>query len=79
MALGDACRVGSWHTRCMTVLKAILAALGETMAPDGTMVKIRLRVTLDMLVTLMVTVLAVVLAVGYQVLGRWARRSDPSD
>jgi hypothetical protein len=63
----------------MNALRTILSALGESMAPDGTMAKMRVRTTLDMLLTLAVTVLAVALTVGYQVFGRWARRQNPPD
>ena len=49
------------------------------MTPDGTMVRMRIRTTLDMVLTLAVTALAVGLIVGYQVVGRWARRSDSPD
>ena len=49
------------------------------MTPDTTMARMRFRTTLDVLVTLGVTVLAVGLAVGYQVIGRWARRSGSPD
>jgi hypothetical protein len=63
----------------MNALRTILSALGESMAPDGTMAKMRVRTTLDMLLTLAVTLLAVALTVGYQVFGRWARRQNPPD
>jgi hypothetical protein len=43
--------------------------------PLGGLWRLRARVTLDLLVTLGVTLFAIVLAVGYQVMGRWARRS----
>lgn len=59
----------------MSALRTILSALAEGMTPDGTMVRMRFRTTLDMLVTLVVAALAVVLAIGYQVVGRWARRA----
>jgi hypothetical protein len=58
----------------MNALRAILLGVGESMTPDGTMVKNRMRITADMLVTMAVMVLAIVLAVGYQVLGRWGNR-----
>jgi hypothetical protein len=63
----------------MNALRTILSALGESIAPDGTMAKMRVRTTLDMLLTLAVTLLAVALTVGYQVFGRWARRQNPPD
>ncbi len=59
----------------MSVLRSILSAYTEAMTPDGTMVRMRLRSTLDLLLTTGVTILAIGLAVGYQVVGRWARRS----
>jgi len=64
----------------MSALRTILSAIAESMAPDGTMVKMRFRVTLDMLTTLAVTVLAIGLGIGYQVLGRrGARGSSRTD
>ena len=65
----------SWHTRGMSALRTVFSALADSMTPDGTMTRMRLRTSIDMLVTLVVTVLAVVLAVGYQLIGRWARRA----
>jgi transcriptional regulator GlxA family with amidase domain len=59
----------------MTALRTILSAFADAMAPDGMILRMRFRTTLDMLVTTAITVLAVVLAVGYQVIGRWARRA----
>jgi hypothetical protein len=59
----------------MSAPRTILSAVTEAMTPDGTMAKMRFRTTLDMLVTLVVAALAVVLVIGYQVLGRWARRA----
>lgn len=63
----------------MRALAAILSAFVETMAPDGNLVRLRLRTTLDMVITLVVTLLAVVLTVGYQVIGRWSRRQARDD
>jgi hypothetical protein len=63
----------------MSALRTIFSAMSGSMTPDGTMVRIRFRTTLDMLLTMAITVLAVGLAVGYQVFGRWARRSRSSD
>lgn len=65
----------AWHTRGMTALRTLLSAFTETMAPDGRLVRLRFRATLDLLLTAGITILAVALAVGFQVLGRWARRS----
>jgi len=62
----------------MSALRTILSGLAGAMAPDGTMTRIRLRTTLDMLLTLGVTVFAVVITIGYQVLGRRAR-GGPSE
>jgi hypothetical protein len=59
----------------MSALRTILSAFAESMTPSGTMVRMRFRTTLDMLVTLVVAALAVVLVIGYQVVGRWARRA----
>lgn len=58
----------------MSAIIAIVGAIAETLTPDGTMVKVRARMTVDMLVTLLTALLAVVLVVGYQVLGRWGHR-----
>ena len=69
----------AWHTRTMTALRTIFSAVADSMTPDGTMVRMRTRTTLDMVVTLATTILAVVLIVGFQVLGRWTRRSTSSD
>ena len=59
----------------MTALRTLLMAISDAMAPDGRFLRMRFRTRLDMLVTAFVTLLAVVLAVGYQVIGRWARRT----
>ncbi len=61
----------------MRVMSAILSAIGEILVPRGNMDQIRFRVA--NLVTLLMTVVMVLLAVGYQVLGRWARRSSHPD
>ena len=45
------------------------------MRPLGGLWRLRARVTLDLLITLAVTILALGLAVGYQLVGRWSRRS----
>jgi len=63
----------------MSAIGTIISAIANSMTPDGTLARIRFRTTLDMLVTLVVTVLAVALTVGYQVFGRWARRSGRTD
>jgi hypothetical protein len=43
--------------------------------PLGSLWRLRARVTLDLLTTLAVTIVAIALAAGYQIVGRWARRS----
>ena len=43
--------------------------------PLGSLWRLRARVTLDLLVTLAVTLIAIGLAAGYQLVGRWSRRS----
>ena len=63
----------------MSALRTIFSAVAEPMMPDTTMARMRFRTTLDVLLTLGVTALAVGLAVGYQVIGRWARRSGSPD
>lgn len=52
----------------MNTLRTIVSGLIEGMAPDGTLVKVRLRITLDALLTLLVSIIAIGLTVGYQVL-----------
>jgi hypothetical protein len=59
----------------MRALRKAFTALAESMTPDGTMTKMRARSSMDTFVTLAVTALAIVLGVGYQVVGRWARRA----
>lgn len=59
----------------MTALRTILSGFTEAMAPDGTMMRMRFRTTLDLLVTVAIAILAVALAVGYQVAGPLARRA----
>ena len=51
----------------MSALRTILGGLAEGMTPDGTMVRNRMRIRLDMLVTVVVGILAIALAVVYQV------------
>jgi len=70
------------HSRCMTRSRiargpaAVVARpIGSLFRPIGSLWRLRARVTLDMLVTLGVTAFAIGLAVGYQLVGRWARRS----
>ncbi len=63
----------------MRAIGTIISAIADSMTPDGTLVRMRFRTSLDMLVTLAVTILALALTVGYQVFGRWARRSGRSD
>jgi hypothetical protein len=63
----------------MSALRSFFSAVAESMTPNTTMARMRLRTTLDVLLTLGVTLLAVGLAVGYQVIGRWARRSGSPD
>lgn len=60
----------------MSAVRTIISAVMDSMTSDG--VRMRSRTTLDTVVTLAVAVLAVVLAVGYQLVGRWARRSGSS-
>lgn len=68
-----------WHTRGVNAITTLLAAIADSFTPDGTMARMRFRTSLDMVLTLLVTLLAVGLAVGYQVFGRWARRSQGGD
>lgn len=64
----------AWHTRGMTALRSLFSAITDGMTPDGMIIRMRFRTTLDMLLTTAITILAVVLAVGYPVIGRVARR-----
>ena len=57
-----------WHTRGMETLKDTLVEATEAVVPRPTIIRMRLRISLDMLVTLLLTLLAVGLAVAYQVL-----------
>jgi hypothetical protein len=59
----------------MTALRSFLSAFLDGLAPDGDILRMRFRTKLDSLITLLVTLLAVALAIGYQVVGRWARRA----
>lgn len=63
----------------MRAIGTFLSAIAEWFAADGRLVRMRFRTTLDTLVTLAITALAIVLTLGYQILGRWARRSDRAD
>jgi hypothetical protein len=62
----------------MSAFRTIIVVVADSMAADGRLMRLRVRTTLDTLVTLLVAVLAIGLAVGYQLVGRWARRSDSS-
>ena len=42
--------------------------------PVSSLWRLRVRISLDLLVTLAVTALAIGLAVAYQLVGRWSRR-----
>ena len=59
----------------MSALRSLISAFADAMTPDGMILRMRFRTSIDLLVTTAITVLAVVLAVGYQVIGRWARRA----
>lgn len=59
----------------MAALRTLVSAVAEGMAPDATTTRLRFRATLDIILTAAITVLAVALALGYQVIGRWARRA----
>lgn len=63
----------------MSALGTLLSAFVDAMTPSATLMRMRVRTTLDMLTTMVVTLLAVVLTVGYQVFGRWARRQARDD
>jgi hypothetical protein len=60
----------------MNALGSVIAAVADSFMPDGTTARLRFRATLDMLLTLLITLLAVALTVGYQLFGRWARRTQ---
>jgi hypothetical protein len=58
----------------MSALRSILSGVGDAFTPDGTLIRVNLRITLDMLVTLAITLLAIGLTIGYQLLGRRVSR-----
>jgi hypothetical protein len=58
----------------MSVLRVVLSAIGEIWAPDPTLVKNRVRISVDHLLTVGITLLAIGLAFGYQLLGRLGPR-----
>ncbi|HSM32921.1 MAG TPA: hypothetical protein VK987_02425 [Anaerolineae bacterium] len=49
-------------------LRATLLSLGEALAPDSTLLRIRFRARIDLLLTLLFATMALVLSIGYQVL-----------
>jgi|GEM_PF-4651363 len=61
----------------MSALRSILSPIVNGMSPDGTIMRIRLRTTLDMVLTMGITVFAVALTIGYHVSGRRGRNSAP--
>jgi hypothetical protein len=52
----------------MSAVRSILLGLGEAMAPDGTLMRVRFRAQLDVLITLLLATVAVGLAIAYQAL-----------
>jgi len=52
----------------MRALRAILIDLGEAMAPDSTLLRVRFRAQRDQVITLLLATVAFGLALGYQVL-----------
>lgn len=52
----------------MNALRATLLSLGQAMAPDGKLMRGRMRDRLDLLLTLLFVMVALGLTVGYQVL-----------
>lgn len=64
----------SWHTQGMSPVKHVAGAIAESMTPDATLLRVRFRISLDMLLTLALTIIAIGLAIGYQVMGRWGAR-----
>jgi hypothetical protein len=63
----------------------LLLGLGEAMAPDGSLMRVRLRAQLDVLITLLLAIIAVGLAIAYQALRHlpqswrdWLLGDDPS-
>ena len=56
------------HSEAMSALRAILLGLGEAMAPDSTLMRVRFRAQRDQVITLLLATIAFGLAFGYQVL-----------
>lgn len=63
----------------MHALGSLIAAVADSFMPDGTTARLRFRASLDMVLTFLITLLAIGLTVGYQVFGRWARRTRRGD
>ncbi|MFV2063793.1 MAG: hypothetical protein ACC726_09820 [Chloroflexota bacterium] len=54
----------------MSTVRTAVVTTAAAAAPRGALIRLRWKISLDMLVTLLVTILAVGLIVGYQVLSR---------
>jgi hypothetical protein len=62
----------------MASLRHRIVTLGEAAAPNGRMTRLRLGVSIDLLVTLALAAAAVALTVAYQVLARGSGRRPSS-
>jgi hypothetical protein len=57
-------------------LRRSIVRASEAGAPRGRVVRLRLRMTVDLLITLAMVAFAVVSSTAYQVMRLWARRID---
>jgi hypothetical protein len=57
-------------------LRRSIVRASEAGAPRGKVVRLRMRMTFDLLITLAMVTFAVVSSTAYQVMRLWARRSD---
>lgn len=57
-------------------LRRSIVRASEAGAPRGRVVRLRLRMTFDLLITLAMVAFAVVSSTAYQVMRLWARRID---
>jgi hypothetical protein len=63
----------------MQFARVLVAAVQEVLVPSEELMRMRFRQRVDTLITALLTGMVVVLAVGYQVFGRWVRRSGRPD
>ena len=60
----------AWHTAAMSIIRAAVVEAAEAAAPRGDYLRVRFRISLDMILTFGIAILAIGLIVGYQVLSR---------